>query len=118
MVSVLTRSSMRKLYFFSYSWKTYHPNNKTTSINQDIDYKEYDIQLRERDIEHERLLLDRLKMRKASIFESKARYILRHTSLTPKMEEDQEWEEYIDSLYDEDCGHDEEATGCDCFRNP
>ena len=74
--------------------------------------------MKERDIEHERLLLDRLKMRKASIIESKARYILRHTGFTPKIEGDQEWEEYIDSLYDEVCGHDEEATGCDCFRNP
>jgi len=57
-------------------------------------------------------------MRKVSILESKARYILRnrgYMTFYPFMEEEEEWEEYIDNLYD---GHDEPATGCDCFLHP
>ena len=63
-------------------------------------------------------------MIKESILASKAEYISSelqqrcgHVSLAKEKEG---WEEYIDHLYDDlvdVCGNDE-ATGCDCFRNP
>lgn len=96
----------------------------------------------QREMEHKKLLLDRLMERKKTIFLNKARGIHAETEYIANRYDRREpvlkvlpevanpgiedWNKHVDCLYDELFlvgGHvahepDQEATGCDCFRNP